>query len=117
MKKQSEDDKNLGPGTLGYLRGLAKWLVYLARGVDEFGVTVCSGLLGRDLFDGLKRAGDRARASLMAVKFPVPMSNRIAYGLAGGLFGGRNVHALQEFSFSAADFPDFPPTTQTSQAS
>ena len=80
-----EDDKNLAEGTLGYLRGSARWLTYLARGCDELDVVVCEGLIGRDLYDSLKRAGDSARALLTATGWPVPISNRIAYGFAASV--------------------------------
>ena len=79
--------------------------MYLARGCDSFTVTMCPGLLGRDLFDGLRRAGDAARVLLTQVGFPVPISNRVAYGCAAGTWGGRDADHVSPHSLTAADFP------------
>ena len=80
IRRLQEDEPKIGEGTLGALRGQPRWLVYLARGCDSFTVTMCPGLLGRDLFDGLRRAGDAARVLLTQAGFLVPISNRVAYG-------------------------------------
>ena len=101
------------------LRGDSRWLVFLARGCDTFQVGLCPALLGRELFDGLRRAGDAARGLLTQVGFPVPISNRIAYGMAAGTWGGRDADHVKPYSLTAADFPKtseetfdnwFPPT-------
>ena len=65
-------------GSMGHLRGSNRFLVYLARGCDELDVTLCEGLLGRDLFDALKRTSDGARALLTQVRWPVPINNGVA---------------------------------------
>ncbi len=67
-------------------------------------MSLCEGLLGRDLYDSPRRAGDGARALLTMVKRPVPITVRMAYGLAGGCHGGRDLETLPEWSLSAADF-------------
>lgn len=67
-------------------------------------MSLCEGLLGRDLYEGLRRAGDGARALLTMIKWPVPINVRIAYGLAAGCQGGRNSDHLAEWSLSPADF-------------
>ena len=90
MQRQGEGDENPLEGTLGYLGGNARWLVFLARGCDELQVSVCEGLVGRELYDGLRRAGDSARAWLAFAGWPVPVTNRIAYGHAAALHGSRS---------------------------
>ena len=60
----------------------------LGAGGDTFHVGLGPALLGRELFDGLRRAGDAARTLLTQIGFPVPISNRVAYGLAAGTWGG-----------------------------
>jgi hypothetical protein len=104
LRRQNEDEKATAEGTLGHLRGHCRWYVYLARGCDEMEVSLCEGLLGRDLYDGLRRAGDGARALLTMVKWPVPINVRIAYGFASGNLGGRDIDTMPEWSLSAADF-------------
>jgi len=68
-------------------------------------VTVCPGLVGRDLLNGLRRAGDGGRALLMDAGWPVPMTNAIAYGLASGSWGGRDVASAAEWSLLVSNFP------------
>eukprot|EP00974_Lingulodinium_polyedra_P109372 10582656-Lingulodinium_polyedra.AAC.1 len=50
--------------------------------------------------------------------WPVPVTNRVAYGFAAGVHGGRSLKHVLEWSLSAADFPfcdqafdDFVPPT------
>ena len=57
IRRLQEDETKVGEGTMGALRGDARWWVYLARGCDTFDVTLCQGLLGRDLFFGLRKVG------------------------------------------------------------
>ena len=104
-RRLHEDEAKIGEGTLGALRGDSRWLVFLARGCDTFQVGLCPALLGRELFDGLRRAGDAARGLLTQVGFPVPISNRIAYGMAAGTWGGRDADHVKPYSLTAADFP------------
>ena len=69
MQRQGESDKHIGEGTMGYLKTpLAKNLLYLAQGCGELEVDVCENCWGRDLFDGLKRAGECARSLLVQVR-------------------------------------------------
>ena len=92
-------------------------LAYLARGCDALDVGFCEGRVGRELYDSLGRAGDSARALLAAVRWPVPITSRIARGLAACAFRGRD--ADREWSLGTADFPqrdqrafdDFVPTS------
>ena len=67
-------------------------------------MSVCEGLLGRDLYDGLRRAGDGARAVLTMARWPVPINNRVAYGFASGSQGCRDLASAAEWSLTAADF-------------
>lgn len=105
MHRLREDEKNVGEGTLGALRSGPRYLVYLARGCDTFHVTLCEGILGRDLYDGLRLAGDAARTLLTNNGFPAPINNRVAYDLAALTWGGRDRHSVRDCALSAADFP------------
>lgn len=83
-------------GTLGFLRGRVRWHVFLARGCDTLKVSVCEGLLGRDLYEEMRRAGDGARALLTLAKWPVPITSRMAYGFAAAAHGGRSCDMAPE---------------------
>ena len=72
LRKQGEDDKNVGEGSLGSLRGPTRWLVYLGRCCDTLTVDVCEGLVGRELFDSARKVGDAARSLLTQIGFPSP---------------------------------------------
>ena len=103
-------DRNLGEGTLGYLNGPSvKYLAYLARGFGEYNVEVCAGLLGRDLYDALKRAGDSC-SGLYSKEGPEggrlwtsALTARVAYAYAGGFCGGRSADKIPAYSMGAAD--------------
>ena len=105
LRRVQEDDKNLTEGSLGYLRGQVRLLVFLARACDTFTVTLCQGQLGRELYDDLKRAGDVGRSLMSQIGFPNVMTNRLAYGLAAGAWGGRDVDHAPDHALLAADFP------------
>ena len=77
---------------MGYLKSANRYLVYLARGCDTYYVRFCPSVLGRELFDSLRRICDVGRHQLMGRGFPVPMRNRIAYGIAAACWGGRDKH-------------------------
>ena len=84
MQRDKDDDKNFGEGTMGYLKTHNKFLVFLARNCNRYEDVLCPGTLGRDLFDNLRRRCDVARFVIMDSGFPVPISNRVAYGIAAG---------------------------------
>ena len=94
LQRDKDDDKNNGEGILGYLKNHDKYFVFLARNCDRHGDAFCAGVLGRDLFDSLRRACDVARNVVMERGFPVPISNRIAYGIAAGTWGGQGERNL-----------------------
>ena len=54
LRRQQEDGTQMPGGTFRYLRRQARWRVYLAMGCDVLAVAVCSGLLDRGLYDGLR---------------------------------------------------------------
>ncbi len=67
-------------------------------------VSLCEGLVGRDLYDGLRRAGDGACALLTPSRWPVPIIVRLACGLAAGVHGGRSHEGTPEWSINVSDF-------------
>ena len=61
------------PGSLAYLSRDPRWRVFLARGCDTLQVSVCEGLLGKDLYDGLKRVGGLDGARLRQLRWPTSL--------------------------------------------
>ena len=65
-QRDKDDEKNSGEGTMGYLKTHNKYLVFLARNCDRHPEVMCVGVLGRDLFDCLRRSCDVARHVAMS---------------------------------------------------
>ena len=105
LRRAQEDDKAHSKGTLGAIRRGEELDVYLARGCDTLTVEVCAGLLGKELFHGLKRACEHAKHLMQQVRWPTTVTNRMAYGVAAMAWGGKDHRELPAWSLSAADFP------------
>ena len=105
LRRTQEDDKGNNAGQLGALRGQNRFLVYLARGCDEFDVSLCAGQLGRELYEDLRKAGNIGRTLMQQIGFPEVMSNRLAYGLASACWGGRDADHGEDHALMARDFP------------
>ena len=105
IRKSAEDEKAHTKGTLASIRRSEELDVFLARGCDTLTVEVCGTLLGKDLFNGLKRACEHAKHLMQQVRWPTTVSNRICYGVASLSWGGKDHRALPAWSLSAADFP------------
>ena len=73
-----------------------------ARCSDAWSAT--QAILGRELYDGQRLAGDAARTLLTKNGFPVPINNRVAYGLVALAWGGSRSHSVREYALSAANF-------------
>ncbi len=80
-------------------------MVDLARGCDTLQVQVCQGITGAPLMRQLKEAFTSSRGDMTTVGWPTVMTNRIALGLAGFYFGGRNASSTPSYHLTAADFP------------
>ena len=104
FRRAQDDDKIHARGTLGALRRGEELDVYLTRRCDTLTVEICPGILGKELFYGLKRAFAHKRTELFSVHWPTCISNRIAHGVAGFCWGGKSVEALASYSLGAADF-------------
>lgn len=104
LRRASEDDKGQLRGTYEGIRRSQELGAYLARGWDTLTVDVCATLLGKELFTGLKRACSSARHLLQQRRFPVLITNRLAYGIAALSWGGRDHRELPPCAVSMADF-------------
>ena len=99
------DDRKTPKGSVKGLGREEEDLVLLARACDQHAVAICPQVLGRPLYTALKEAAIGAGGALRAVGWSLPMRNRLAHGLAGGYWGGRNVGVCEKWSLTAADFP------------
>ena len=80
-------------------------LVLLTRACDQHSVVVCPGVLGRQLYTGLKDAAVGAGGALREAGGNLTMRNRLALGVAGGYWGGRTAASAEAWALTAADFP------------
>ena len=55
---------------------------------------LCQGVYGKELFHSIKRAGHHAKHSLILMKWPVYITNRLALAIAGLWWGGKESHTL-----------------------
>ena len=84
-----EDDAKHAEGSMGYLRtNEPRFVVYMARGFDRLKVVLCKGLVGRNLYDALRRGSDSQRMRFSDVDCPIVFLNRICYASAAGTWGG-----------------------------
>ncbi|CAE8601345.1 unnamed protein product, partial [Polarella glacialis] len=105
LRKAQEEERAGAPrGTLGSLRRAEELDVYLARGCGTLTVEVCVGLTGKELFLGLKRAAEHAKNILQAIKWPVLMTNRIAFALASFSWVGASHKDAPLWSATASGF-------------
>ena len=77
------------PGQLTWLdSGPRKRFVFMLRACDTFKPALCPTLLGRKLYDGLLDTGTDSLGLLQSQRIGLRMTQRLAYGLATGCFGG-----------------------------
>eukprot|EP00959_Pyramimonas_sp_CCMP1952_P446232 9342785-Pyramimonas_sp.AAC.1 len=67
---QRDDGKVAQLGTLAAIKKAEELDVFLARGCDTAEVEICKGLLGHDLFHGLRRACEGSKHLMLAVGCP-----------------------------------------------
>ncbi|CAE7534189.1 unnamed protein product [Symbiodinium sp. CCMP2592] len=92
-------------GKLASIGRLEERLVFLLRGCDTLSVTLCPGVVGKELFHALRIAGTQARPQLRKIEFPCNIQNRHSYGFAALQMGGKTLSTLPEYCLSAGDFP------------
>ena len=61
--------------------------------------------MGREAFNALRNLASQSRPRMRQLKYPVNLTNRIAYGRAALAIGGRCRQSMTEWSLGAADFP------------
>ena len=103
LRKDTLGEKSFTKGTLGALRKPEALDLYLAQGCGTLTVEVCPDLTDKELYHGLKRAYGNMLHALLALGWPVPVTNRLAFGLAGLTIGGRN-DDLPNWTLTPADF-------------
>ena len=103
--KQEEDATSAVKGSLGSIGREEEQLVFLARACDRLSVTLCPHLVGRELFHGLRAAGENARPLFRRIQFPTNVTNLLAYGIASLRWGGRDHVSAPDYCITAACFP------------
>ena len=94
IRRSQEAEKTGTKGTLSSIQEGEKLDVFLARGCGELTVELCQGVYGKELFHSIKRAGHHAKHSLILMKWPVCITNRLALSIAGLWWGGKESHTL-----------------------
>ena len=77
--------------------------VFLVRGCDTLTVGLGEATVGKELFHSLRNMATQSRPLLRALKFPVNITNRFAFGVASLAIGGRG--QLADYALTSADFP------------
>ena len=90
IRRSQEAEKTGTKGTLSSTQEGEKLDVFLARGCGELTVELCQGVYGKELFHSIKRA----EHSLILMKWPVYITNRLALSIAGLWWGGKESHTL-----------------------
>ena len=103
--RHQEDSAGASKGTLSSIGREEGQLVYLARACDHLTVTLCPNTVEKEAFHALRSAGQNMRPLLRSVKFPVNITNAIAYGFAAFQHGGRCHESLPEHALSSANYP------------
>ena len=100
-----EDPSLQDKGKVSSIGKVEERCVFYARACDRFQVSLCPGLVGREAFHALRNLASQSRPLMRQLKYPVNLTNRIAYGKAALAIGGRCHQSRAEWSLSAADFP------------
>ncbi|CAE7828818.1 unnamed protein product, partial [Symbiodinium necroappetens] len=74
-------------------------------GCDTLRVTLCPGVVGKELYHALRIAGTQARPQLRRIEFPCNIQNRHSYGFAALQLGGKTLATIPDYCLSAGDFP------------
>ena len=108
MDRIANPDVNTKPGTLGGTRRNGEIHVSVARGFDNFTVTLCPGVVGKQLALGLKALNERLRPLYDLHQLPTGFPNRFCIGASCLTWGGRPKE--DDWAISEADFPSWTPS-------
>ncbi|OLP85660.1 hypothetical protein AK812_SmicGene33323 [Symbiodinium microadriaticum] len=100
-----EDSLAQERGKLSSIGRLEERLVFLLRGCDTLRVTLCPGVVGKELYHALRIAGTQARPQLRRIEFLCNIQNRHSYGFAALQLGGKSLATIPDYCLSAGDFP------------
>ena len=92
------------PGTLDSVKRNEEIWVFVARYFNNFHVSLCPGVVGKQLATGLKSLNDRLRPLYESIGLPNGFTNRVCLGAANFAWGGRtgdSDHVLSEQDFTS----------------
>ena len=101
-------DVNPKPGTLDGIRRNDEIHIFVARFFDNYTVTLCPGVVGKQLALGLKSLNERLRPLYELHKIPTGFSNRLCLGAACLTWGGRGKD--EDWVLNESDFPSWTPS-------
>ena len=104
MNRSSEDSASVAKGALASIGRIEGQLVFMARGCDMLTVTLCPNVTEKDVFHALRSVGQNMPPLMRHIKFPVTITNAIAYGYAAFQHGGRCHESLPDYCLSCANF-------------
>ena len=105
QNRAAEEGRHETRGTPSSLTGADEFAVLTARGLDRFEVALCPGEWGRGLYRAIKKTAESSTALFRHLKWPTPISNRMAFAVSSFSWGGRGVAHVSPHALSAADFP------------
>ena len=89
MDRLDKPETQANPGTIGGIKRNEEIWVFFARYFDNFRVSFCPGVAGKQLAIGLKSLNDRLRPLYDHFGIPNGFSNRLCLGAASLTWGGR----------------------------
>ena len=90
-------------GKLASIGRTEERIMFLLRGCDTLTVGLGEATVGKELFHSLRNMATQSRPLLRALKFPVNITNRFAFGVSSITIGGRG--QLADFALTSGDFP------------
>ena len=105
QSRAAEEGRHETRGTPSSLTRADEFAVLAARGLDRFEVALCPGEWGRGLHRAIKKAAESSTALFRHLKWPTPISYRMAFAISSFSLGGRGVAHVPPNALSAADFP------------
>ena len=105
QNRAAEEGRHESRGTPSSLTRADEFAVLTARGLDRFEVALCPGEWGRGLYRAIKKTAESSSALFRHLKWPTPISNRMAFAISAFSWGGRGVAHVPLHALSAADFP------------
>ena len=102
---KEDEAQGAARGTLASIGKVEEQMVFLLRACDMLTVQLCPMVVGKELLHELRSAGENARPLLRTLRFPVNITDGIAYGMAAMQWGGRDHASMPDYSIGAANFP------------